>query len=403
MFNIDDIKKAQKRLDGVVLKTPFSKAPILSHKMGANIFLKKENLQLTGAYKIRGAYNKISSLTQEERQRGVIASSAGNHAGGVAYSSKIFNIPATIVMPETTPLLKVENTRNLGANILLRGSNYDEAYLEALKISKRDSLTFIHPFADDLVIAGQGSIGLELLDEMDNLDMVVVPIGGGGLISGIGVAIKSQSPNTKVIGVVASGANAMKNSFEKGCMIDSNSVKTIADGIAVRDVNEKNFKIIQEVVDEIVEVDDQEIANAILFLLERQKLIVEGGGAVGVAALLHDKFGYKKDSNIAVILSGGNIDVQMLSVIIEKGLIKSYKKLNFLVTLLDKPGSLKKLTDILEDLNANIIHIEYDRVSTTLSFGDAHVTLSLETKNLEHQNSIKKSLRLNGYSFKVLY
>jgi threonine dehydratase len=306
-------------------------------------------------------------------------------------------------MPETTPLLKVENTRNLGANILLRGSNYDEAYLEALKISKRDSLTFIHPFADDLVIAGQGSIGLELLDEMDNLDMVVVPIGGGGLISGIGVAIKSQSPNTKVIGVVASGANAMKNSFEKGCMIDSNSVKTIADGIAVRDVNEKNFKIIQEVVDEIVEVDDQEIANAILFLLERQKLIVEGGGAVGVAALLHDKFGYKKDSNIAVILSGGNIDVQMLSVIIEKGLIKSYKKLNFLVTLLDKPGSLKKLTDILEDLNANIIHIEYDRVSTTLSFGDAHVTLSLETKNLEHQNSIKKSLRLNGYSFKVLY
>lgn len=399
MVDIQEIKKAREVLDGVVLKTPFTKAPLLSSVCDANIFLKKENLQLTGAYKIRGAYNKIQNLSDDEKARGVIAASAGNHAQGVAYSSNIFNIPATIVMPETTPLLKVENTKNLGAKVVLKGTNYDEAYEEALKLSKSENLTFIHPFADDLVIAGQGTVALEILEEIDRLDYIVVPIGGGGLISGIGSAIKQLSPKTKVIGVVASGANAMKISFEKGCPQDGKSVRTIADGIAVRDVNKQNFQTICEVVDEIVEVDDEEIANAILFLLEKQKLIVEGGGAVTVAALLHHKFEYEKNSNIATVLSGGNIDVQMLSVIIEKGLIKSNKKLNLMVTLLDKPGSLKKLTDILEELNANIIQIDYDRVSTTLSFGDAHVTLSLETKNQDHQVEIKNALTKYEYQY----
>jgi len=402
MIHLSKIKEAKKAIDGVILKTPFAKAPLLSQKCDANVFLKKENLQLTGAYKIRGAYNKISSLSEEDRQKGVIAASAGNHAQGVAYSAKVFGIPATIVMPETTPLLKVENTKNLGAKVILKGANYDEAYEFALKYAKENSLTFIHPFADDDVIAGQGTIGLEILEEIDNLDIVIVPIGGGGLISGIGSVIKQLSPNTKIIGVVASGANAMKVSFESHMPIDSLSVRTIADGIAVRDVNEKNFRYIQEVVDEIVEVDDEEIANAILFLLEKQKLVVEGGGAVSVAALLHEKITYKKDANIACILSGGNIDVQMLSVIIEKGLIKSYKKLKLMITLVDKPGSLKALTDILENLNANIIQIDYDRISTTLSFGDANVTLALETKNKEHQKEIKLALLENDYRFKEI-
>jgi len=402
MIPLSEIEQARKNVQNIVLKTPFAKAPLLSQKTKANVYLKKENLQLTGAYKIRGAYNKISSLSEEERKRGVIAASAGNHAQGVAYSAKSFGIPATIVMPETTPLLKVENTKNLGAEVILKGGNYDEAYEYALKYAKENSLTFIHPFADDKVIAGQGTIALEILDECEKLDYIVVPIGGGGLIAGIGSVIKAKSPDTKVIGVVAKGANAMKVSFDSHMPIDSLSVRTIADGIAVRDVNEKNFRIIQEVVDEIVEVDDEEIANAILFLLEKQKLVVEGGGAVSVAALLHEKFLYKDGANIACILSGGNIDVQMLSVIIEKGLIKSYKKLKLMITLVDKPGSLKALTDILENLNANIIQIDYDRISTTLSFGDANVTLALETKNKEHQKEIKMALLDAGYKFKEI-
>ncbi len=402
MIDLKSIKEAKNRLEKVVVKTPFAKAPTLSQKCGANVYLKKENLQLTGAYKIRGAYNKISTLTQEERKRGVIAASAGNHAQGVAYSAKEFGIPATIVMPETTPLLKIENTKNLGANVILKGSNYDEAYEYAIKYAKENNLTFIHPFADDAVIAGQGSIALEIFDECKDLDYIIVPIGGGGLISGIGIAIKALSPKTKVIGVVAKGANAMKLSFEAKKAIDSLSVRTIADGIAVRDVSEKNLEYILQVVDDIVEVDDEEIANAILFLLEKQKVVVEGGGAVSVAALLHHKFFYKEGVNIACILSGGNIDVQMLSVIIEKGLIKSYKKLKLMITLVDKPGSLKRLTDILEKLYANIIQIDYDRISTTLSFGDAHVTLALETKNKEHQKEIKQALHKAGYIFEEI-
>jgi threonine dehydratase len=402
MIPLSKIKDAKKNVEEVVLKTPFAKAPLLSQKCDANIYLKKENLQLTGAYKIRGAYNKISNLSKVERERGVIAASAGNHAQGVAYSAKVFGIPATIVMPETTPLLKVENTKNLGAEVILKGGNYDEAYEYAINYAKENALTFIHPFADDEVIAGQGTIALEILEECKKLDIIVVPIGGGGLISGIGSVIKQLSPKTKVIGVVASGANAMKVSFESHMPIDSLSVRTIADGIAVRDVNEKNFRYIQEVVDEIVEVDDEEIANAILFLLEKQKLVVEGGGAVSVAALLHDKITHKSGANIACILSGGNIDVQMLSVIIEKGMIKSYKKLKLMVTLVDKPGSLMKLTDILNNLNANITQIDYDRISTTLSFGDANVTLALETKNKEHQKEIKLALLDAGYKFKEI-
>ncbi len=400
MIPLSEIVHAKRAISKVVEKTPFAYAPLLSTKLKAQIFLKKENLQITGAYKIRGAYNKIASLSEEERKKGVIAASAGNHAQGVAYSAKAFNIPAIIVMPEATPLLKVTSTKDLGAEVILHGDNYDEAYEFAIKYAKEHNLTFIHPFADDKVIAGQGTIGLEMLDEVNDLDMVIVPIGGGGLISGIGSAIKQLDPDIKVIGVVAAGAPAMYNSFKAKKAIDSTTVRTIADGIAVRDVCEKNLKYILEVADDIVKVDDEEIANAILFLLEKQKLVVEGGGAVGIAALMHDKIKYKENSKIGVVLSGGNIDVQMLSVIIEKGLIKSHRKMKLLVTLVDKPGSLMKLTDLLTKERANITHIGYDRTSTSLSYGDANVTMALETKGKEHQESIRRVLREHNYKFK---
>ncbi len=400
MIPLSKITEAYNRVKDVVIRTPFTYAPLLSEKAQAEVYLKKENLQLTGAYKLRGAYNKIASLSDEERQKGVIAASAGNHAQGVAYSAKIFDIPATIIMPEATPLLKVQNTTSLGAKVILHGENYDEAYAYALEYAKKHSLTFIHPFADEEVIAGQGTIAIEILEEIKDLDYLVVPIGGGGLISGIGSYVKQINPDITIIGVVAEGAPAMKHSFHSKKPLDSTSVRTIADGIAVRDVTPKNLEIILEVVDDVVSVDDEEIASAILLLLEKQKLVVEGGGAVGVAAIMHHKFHFNKKSKIATVLSGGNIDVQMLSLIIEKGLIKAHRKMKLIVTLIDKPGALRGLTDILADAGANIIQIDYDRTSTSLSYGDANVTLALETKGAAHQEEIRQMLIANKYRFK---
>ncbi len=400
MIALEEIKKAQATIKDVVVKTPFTYAPLLSERAGAKIYLKKENLQLTGAFKLRGAYNKIASLSDGERAKGVIAASAGNHAQGVAYSAKMFDIPSTIVMPEATPLLKVQNTKALGATVLLHGENYDEAYAYALTYASEHGLTFIHPFADEKVIAGQGTVALEMLDACEDLDYVVVSIGGGGLIAGVASAIKQINPSIKVIGVVASGAPAMYNSFKAKKAIDSTSVRTIADGIAVRDVNADNLALLLESVDEVVAVDDEEIASAILFLLERQKLVVEGGGAAGVAAIMHKKFHFASEAKIATILSGGNIDVQMLSLIIEKGLIKAKRKMKFVITLTDKPGSLMQLTDLLKEINANIIQIDYDRTSTSLSYGDANVTLALETKGDEHQELIRQRLTQEGYNYR---
>lgn len=398
MIPLSEIIEAKKKINGVVNKTPFANAPLLSQRVGCDVFLKKENLQITGAYKIRGAYNKISSLSDEEKKRGVIAASAGNHAQGVAYSAKAFGVPAIIIMPEATPLLKVVGTKALGAEVILKGENYDEAYEYALNYAKENNLTFIHPFKDDKIIAGQGTIALEMHDEIDDLDMILVPIGGGGLISGIGSAIKQLDPHIEVIGVTAKGAPAMYESFREKKALSTKDVRTIADGIAVRDASEKNLGIILECVDDIVQVSDDEIANAVLFLLEKQKIVVEGAGAVGVAALIHKKV-EAKDKKVGVVISGGNIDVGMLSVIIEKGQIKAHRKMKLLITLIDKPGSLRKLTDIFEELSANIIQIDYDRTSTTLSYGDANVTIALETKGEEHQNSIREALKEHGYRF----
>jgi len=401
MIELSEIIQAKRLVSDVIAKTPFILAPLLSKRVGANIFLKKENLQLTGAYKIRGAFNKIASLSDEEKQRGVIAASAGNHAQGVGYSAKYFGVKAVIIMPEATPLLKVTGTKDLGAEVILHGDNFDEAYAYAQKYAKENNLTFIHPFEDKKVIAGQGTVGLEMLDEIKDLDTILVPIGGGGLITGIASAVKQIDPNIKVIGVVSKGAPAMYNSFKAKTVINSKSVRTIADGIAVRDVSAQNLKYILELVDDVVTVDDEEIATAVLYLLEKQKIVVEGAGSAGVAAVIHKKFDFKKGENIGIVLSGGNIDVGMLSVIIEKGLVKSHRKMKLLITLIDKPGALMFLTDILRDVNANIIQIDYDRTSTKLAYGDAKITIVLETKGKEHQEFIKQKLENNNYIFEV--
>lgn len=336
MITLNDIKKAKTRLDGVIQDTPLTFAPNLSKQLDAQIYLKKENLQITGSFKIRGAFNKVATLTQEQKDAGVVAASAGNHAQGLAFSAQYFNCKATIFMPEATPLTKVSGVKAYNAEVVLTGQNYDEAYAAAMAYTKANNKVFVHPFADNDVIAGQGSIALDIYNELNDYDILVVPIGGGGLISGAAIAAKALNPKLRIVGVVASGARAMKESYEAKNAIDSMAVKTIADGIAVRDVTPKMLNYVLEYVDQIVEVSDNEIANAILFLLEKQKLVVEGAGAVSVAALMHNVFDFKNKKVVAV-LSGGNIDVTMLSLIIEKGLVKSNRKMNLIVTLIDKP------------------------------------------------------------------
>jgi len=397
LLNLEKIYEAQARIREVVVKTPLAFAPYLSEISGSEVFLKKENLQVTGAFKIRGAYNRIASLSDEQQTCGVIAASAGNHAQGVALSASRFNIKAIIVMPESTPLTKVNGVKHYGAEVILHGSNYDEAYAYARKYADENSLTFVHPFEDEEVIAGQGTVALEILEQCENLDAIIIPIGGGGLIAGMAMAIKEINPNIEVIGVSASGAPAFKNSFEQKKAIDSVSVRTIADGIAVRDTSSVTLKYALENVDSVISVDDEEIASAILYLLEKQKLVVEGAGAVGVAALLHDKLKRLKHKKIALVLSGGNMDVTLLSVIIEKGLLKSHRKMKVTVTLVDKPGSLMRFTEILQELNANIVHIAYDRTSVSLDYGDANVTVHMETKGKEHQEEISNMLKKEGY------
>jgi threonine dehydratase len=401
MITLNDIKEAKKNLENVAINTPITRAPILSENFRSEIYLKKDNLQLTGSFKLRGAFNRVAKLNDEKKKKGVVAASAGNHAQGLAFAAKYFDIEATIFMPEATPLTKVSGVKFYGANVVLIGENFDEAKEAAYKFSDENDCEFIHPFADDDVIAGQGTVALEILEELKDLKQLVVPIGGGGLISGIAIAAKSINPDIKIIGVVSSGANAMRESYKSQMPIDGGSVRTIADGIAVRDVTPKMLDIIIDYVDDIVEVNDNEVANAILFLLEKHKLVVEGAGAVATAAIMHEKVEIE-DSKVCAIVSGGNIDVTMLSQIIEKGLVKSNRKMNLIIKLIDKPGSLTKLTEIFKECSANIVQIDYDRDSIKLEFGEAQITIALETKGEEHQKLIREKLKQNGYRFKQI-
>lgn len=401
MVTLEKMKEAKKRLNGVVHKTPLIHASFLSKQWNSNIYLKKENLQLTGSFKIRGAFNKLSLLDKEQKRSGVVAASAGNHAQGIAYSANYLNIQATVVMPEITPLTKVMGVKTFGAEVILYGSNFDEAYIFAKNYAKEQNKLFVHPFSDDDVINGQGTIGIELLEQIDDMDMILIPIGGGGLITGVAKALKKLKPSIKIVGIVASGANAMKESFYNNSIIEKNSVKTIADGIAVKNITPKMLDYVLDLVDEIVEVEDNEIASAILFLLEKQKILVEGAGASGFAAIMHGKVEVE-NKNVVVLISGGNIDVTILSVIIEKGLVKSNRKMNMIVKLSDNPGALMKLSNIFKECATNIVQIDYDRNSVQLEYGEANVTLSLETKSDEHQDTIREKLLSEAYSFKEI-
>ena len=403
MLTIENFENAAKRLKKVAHHTPLAFAPVLSEATNYRVYLKKENLQVTGSFKLRGAFNKIATLAEKGELKGVVAASAGNHAQGVALSAKHFNVEATIFMPESTPLNKVQGVKSYGAKVVLKGKNYDEAYSFAIEYANENSLSFVHPFADEEIIAGQGTIALEIFKEIDDFDAIIVPVGGGGLISGVAKLAKELNPNIKIIGVAAEGAPAMVKSYESKSVINTEQVKTIADGIAVKNTSEFTLDYIVKYVDQMQLVCDDEIASAILFLLERQKLLVEGAGATGVAALMHKKVDLEPNSKVCIVLSGGNIDVTMLSLIIEKGLVKSSRKMKLIVTLIDKPGALENFAHLMKEAQANIVQIGYDRTSTDLEFGDAHVSVSLETKGVEHQEEIREILHNNGYKFSELH
>jgi threonine dehydratase len=395
-LTFDMIKVARERLAGVAQITPLEYSRTFSRLTGNNIYLKLENMQKTGSFKIRGAYNKIMALSGAEKARGVIAASAGNHAQGVAWAAARAGLTGTIVMPEGAPISKVMATRGYGAQVILAGGDYDEAYHHALELQAINGATFIHGFNDVEIIAGQGTIALELLEQEPDLEAVLVPVGGGGLIAGISLAIKHMKPAVRVIGVQAGGAPAVYRSYRAHDLIESSNTSTIADGIAIRRPGRITFEIIRHYVDDIITVEDEEIAGAILMLLERSKLVVEGAGAAGLASLIYHK-ATLSGLNAAVVLSGGNIDVNILSNIIERGLAKSGRYVRLRTTLTDRPGSLQKLLAIIAGTRANVISVNHDRIRPHIPLKQAEVQLELETSNQEHIQEIIDILKSSGY------
>lgn len=396
-LTIEKIEVARKRLDGVAYHTPLDYSTGFSRLSGSAVYLKLENMQKTGSFKIRGAYNKVMGLGDKERLHGVIAASAGNHAQGVAYAAARAGLPCTIVMPSGAPISKIMATQGYGAQVVLAEGGYDEAYIRAVELQQQSGATFVHSFNDPEVIAGQGTIALELLDDIPDIGAVVVPVGGGGLIAGVSYALKYFKPGIRVIGVQAGGAPAMYLSIKEQKLVECESTCTFADGIAIRKPGSLTYSIIRDYVDEIVTIDDEEIAGAILMLLERSKIVVEGAGAAGLAALLYRKLplaGVKT----AVLLSGGNIDVNILSIIIERGLAKTgrYVRIRALVT--DQPGNLSRLLALAATARANVISISHDRIRPNIPLKQAEVELVLETRNREHIDEIISLLTRNNYT-----
>ncbi len=368
----------------------------LSAMTGLQIYLKLDNLQRTGAFKERGALNKILTLTEEEKRRGVIAASAGNHGQAVSYHATLRGIRAQIVMPLMTPLVKIAATQAYGAKVILHGANYDEASAEAYRLCKKEGLTFLHPFDNVAVINGQGTIGLELLQQVPGLQAVVVPIGGGGLISGVGAAVKETNPAIRVIGVQTERLPSMVRAVEQGAPVTIPADATIADGIAVRRAGELTLPLVERFVDEIVTVDEEEIANAILILLEKEKTLAEGAGAVALAALLQKKTSLR-DEKTAVLVCGGNIDVSLLAKIIERGLTKDGRRVRIRVRLTDRPGALHQLTKVLLDQQANIVETQHNRSAYGVSLGDTAIDITLETRGKDHIASIARALDAAKY------
>lgn len=354
---LEKIIKAKKNIEDVVIKTPLIYSEVFSRKSGNQVYMKCENLQLTGAYKIRGALNKIRSLSDEDKAKGVVCSSAGNHAQGVAFAASQANVKSTIVMPKTTPLLKIQSTKDLGGNVVLSGYVYDDAFNEAKRIEQEQGALFIHPFNDIDVICGQGTVALEIFEDLKDVDVILCPIGGGGLISGVTLAAKALNPNVKVIGVQAEGANAMVKSFKAGEIIALDSVDTIADGIAVKRPGDLTFKFIKEYVDDIITVSDHEIVEAFFTLSEKHKLLAEASGAVSLAASSKLKC---KDKNVVSVISGGNIDMVTITSLINSALVAKGRLFGFSLEVPHKPGQILKIAKVLADTNANIVKLEHD-------------------------------------------
>lgn len=395
MLTLDKIYQASHVLKEVIRETDMILAPNI--RPNTNVYLKTENLQVTGSFKIRGSYFKISRLSDEEKAKGVIACSAGNHAQGVALAATKNGIKSLICLPDGAPISKVEATKRFGAEVCLVKGVYDDAYNKALELKEEKGYTFIHPFDDEDVIAGQGTIGLEILAQLENVDAVVVPIGGGGLISGVAFAIKQLNPNVRVYGVQASGAPSMKQSVEDGKIETLGRVQTIADGIAVKTPGEHTFELVNKYVDDIVTVSDDEIALAILTLLEQQKLIAEGAGAVPVAAVMAGKIPDIDGKNVCCLVSGGNIDVTILSRVIERGLKMGGRTADITIALSDKPGQLSGVSAIVADLGANVVSVNYDSTDLDMNITDCYLKIGVETRDNAHIEAIKAALSKAGF------
>jgi threonine dehydratase len=400
--NLDDMILAREKMREVVHVTPLDYSKTFSKLAHNEIYLKLENLQKTGSFKTRGAYNKLISLSQEELEKGVVAASAGNHAQGVAYSSQMLGVKCTIVMPKGAPLSKVLATKQYGAEVLLEGVTFDDALAYALELKEQRNATFIHAFDDEAIIAGQGTVGLEILDQLPDVEAIICPVGGGGLIAGVAMAVKEKNPNIAVYGVQTQACPSMKQSLIENKPVMVESTPTMADGIAVKKPGLRPFEIVQKYVDDIYCVDEMEIARTMLMLLERNKLLVEGSGACSLSSLLYEKVNLKEKKVVAV-LSGGNVDMNFISRIIERGLVESGRFATFTITLKDKPGELQKVLTSLTDLDANIQSVNLNRMGKDIYPGYAGLEISVETKNNDHIEMLYKVLKEKNASVEMTH
>ena len=398
--HLQKIKEAQARISGVIKKTPLIYSDLFSEYSGNKIYMKPENLQKTGAFKIRGAYNKIAQLSDDEKAKGLVTSSAGNHAQGVAYAARTLGVNAKIVMPQTTPFIKVDSTRKYGVEVVLSGNVYDEAYDKAVEIQNQEGATLVHPFDDMDVIYGQGTIGLEILEELPQVDAVLVPIGGGGLISGIALAIKGVNPKVKVIGVEPEGATTMKTSLRNGTVTTLNRVETIADGVAVKRAGVQTFEIVRDYVDEIITVSEFQLMNAFLMAMEKHKLVCEHAGVLSLAATAELGF---KNKNVVSLISGGNIDVVTISSMINNGLVSSGRLFCFQAEMPDTPGELLKIAQVLKELNANVIKLEHNQFKALNRIKNVVLEVTVETHGYEHIERVKRGLNEVGYTLRQVY
>ena len=396
---IADVYRADKQLAGIVKKTRLIQSDFFSEQCGNEVFIKPENMQHTGAFKLRGAFNKISQLTDEEKAKGVITSSAGNHAQGVAFAAQKLGVKAVICMPATTPILKVEATKNFGAEVILHGDSFDDAYAYSLEFQKNYGYIYVHPFNDREVLLGQGTTALEIINELKDVDAILVPIGGGGFASGVALATKVVSPNVKVIGVEPENAACMKAALDAGKIVTLQSADTVADGCAVKTAGTLTFEFCKKYLDEIITVNEMEIMSALLSLIEKHKLIAEGAGVLSLAALNKLNF---KNKKVVAIVSGGNIDISTLSGLIDKALIARGRIFSFNVQLPDKPGELLNIAKILADENANVVKLDHNQALVTNSFKKVLLGVTVETHNLEHIDRIIKALNNHGYEIEKI-